>query len=129
MQVVPVGSSPAAYEAAAAHQAAARRSQGDPSEWEVKPEEAAGELEGHAVQAWVACMGRWPLGGQRCACGALSSVHVDRVMTCGGCTCSDLEPSRPVCFPHPSSLCLPAALDGGAAAGEQPDIVAEAIVS
>ncbi|PRW61089.1 hypothetical protein C2E21_0576 isoform B [Chlorella sorokiniana] len=39
--VVPVGSSPAAYEASAAHHAAARRSQGDPSQWEVKPDAAA----------------------------------------------------------------------------------------
>ncbi len=39
-QVVPVGSSPAAYEASVAHQAASRRSQGDPSQWEVKPEDA-----------------------------------------------------------------------------------------
>ncbi|KAI7844878.1 hypothetical protein COHA_001531 [Chlorella ohadii] len=47
--VVPVGSSPAAYEASVAHQAASRRSQGDPSQWEVKPEDAAAAAGGGAA--------------------------------------------------------------------------------
>lgn len=52
-QVVPVGSSPVAYEASAAHQAAERRSEDsgvDPSQWEVKQDgvdAAAGRLVGH----------------------------------------------------------------------------------